>query len=670
MTDIVSPLLEWLNAHPQLAGLVTFLISAGESVALLGTIVPGSIMMTALGTLAGAGVIPLWSTIIWAILGAIVGDGISYWIGHYFKDRLPHQWPFRNHPYLLSSGEKFFHKYGSMSVFIGRFVGPVRALVPLVAGMLGMRPLQFTIANVTSAIGWAPAYMLPGILLGAASLELPPDIAVHVILVLFLIGLFILMCLWFIYKIYCLIQNQLGQLQNNIWLRLKKSRYFSYTTVILKHHNKKKTAGQFSIALIFILIVTLFFLLALYVKCRGPGNILINEIVFHLFRGLSIRSPRLDDLMLIVTFFGQKEILLPALGIFTLWLICLKRIRIALHVIALTILAAGSVYVLKHFLHVARPWGIVFNPEKYSMPSGHTTISACCYMGLALLAGVFIGKKTCWRKLVILSAVVLSFGVAMSRLYLGAHWFTDILAGWLLAAALLIAITISFQRRAEPYLNPIYTITVGLLCVISSVSFYYYVKAPMIRTYYVQTKWPVGHIAMQDWWKCNGYLPTYKSSLFGFPSQQINVEWAGNINQIRALLLREGWVKPPARDFASTLHRIADVSSTQYLPLISPQYLDQKPALILARYHGDKLSLVLRLWFSSRVLTPTGDPLWVGIIGIVPRSYSWLFSQNYNMPTINATLLLANQTASHAWQWKVIDSEQTKTPIILIRPHH
>src|SRR3989338_1157689 len=173
MSDVVSPLLQWLNANPEWAGVATFVISAAESVAIIGTIVPGSITMTAIGTLAGAGVIPLWATLFLAILGAVVGDGISYWMGHYFKDKLKNTWPFKNNPGLLDKGEIFVHKYGVMSVFIGRFVGPVRALVPLVAGMLGMKPLQFTIANVASAIGWAPAYMLPGILLGAASLELP-----------------------------------------------------------------------------------------------------------------------------------------------------------------------------------------------------------------------------------------------------------------------------------------------------------------------------------------------------------------------------------------------------------------------------------------------------------------------------------------------------------------
>ena len=157
MSDYVSPLLQWLNANPEWAGFVTFLISAAESVAVIGTIVPGSITMTAIGALAGAGIIPLWATIIWAILGAVVGDGISYWIGHYFKDRLRLAWPFHENPGILQKGEQFVHRYGVMSIFIGRFVGPVRAMVPVVAGMLGMRPLQFSIANIASAIVWAPA---------------------------------------------------------------------------------------------------------------------------------------------------------------------------------------------------------------------------------------------------------------------------------------------------------------------------------------------------------------------------------------------------------------------------------------------------------------------------------------------------------------------------------
>src|SRR5687767_9669828 len=115
--DVVSSILQWLNANPEYSWLITFLISAGESVAVIGTIVPGSITMTAIGALMGAGIIPFWSTLIWAFLGAVVGDGISYWLGYHFKDRIAKTWPFKQNVNLLIKGERFFTKYGGMSVF-------------------------------------------------------------------------------------------------------------------------------------------------------------------------------------------------------------------------------------------------------------------------------------------------------------------------------------------------------------------------------------------------------------------------------------------------------------------------------------------------------------------------------------------------------------------------
>jgi len=200
MIDFASPILQWLNNHPQLAGLAIFIISAAESVAIIGTIVPGSVMMTAIGALVGAGIIPFGSTILYAILGAIAGDSISYWIGHHYKDRLHQLWPFKTHPNILARGQSFFEAHGAKSVFIGRFVGPVRALVPLIAGMLGVKPLRFTIANIASALGWAPAYLLPGIILGAASVELPSEVTARIILTLIFTILFIILCLWLIKK--------------------------------------------------------------------------------------------------------------------------------------------------------------------------------------------------------------------------------------------------------------------------------------------------------------------------------------------------------------------------------------------------------------------------------------------------------------------------------------
>jgi membrane protein DedA with SNARE-associated domain len=83
-----------------------------------------------------------------------VGDAVSYWIGHLFKDSIKSVWPFRNYLPLIARGEEYFHKHGALAIFIGRFSGPLRASVPIVAGMLGMPQKTFQIANFTTALIW------------------------------------------------------------------------------------------------------------------------------------------------------------------------------------------------------------------------------------------------------------------------------------------------------------------------------------------------------------------------------------------------------------------------------------------------------------------------------------------------------------------------------------
>jgi membrane protein DedA with SNARE-associated domain len=152
----------WIISNPTWAGVAIFAICVGESLAVVGLFIPGLIAMGIIGGLVTTGVLQLAPTLLWAISGAIVGDGISYWIGRHFKHHLPHYWPFRRFPRWLARGKEFFIKHGGKSIIVGRFVGPVRPFIPVVAGMMAMTPQQFFVANVVSAIIWAPLYMLPG----------------------------------------------------------------------------------------------------------------------------------------------------------------------------------------------------------------------------------------------------------------------------------------------------------------------------------------------------------------------------------------------------------------------------------------------------------------------------------------------------------------------------
>jgi membrane protein DedA with SNARE-associated domain len=162
MEDIAQPLLDFIKAHSDWAALVMFITAFGESFAFVSLLFPGTTVLIAAGTLLSAGTLPYASILSGAILGAVFGDSVSYWLGRSFGGGIARVWPFSRHPELLSRGILFFERHGGKSVFIGRFFGPVRAVIPLAAGIMLMPRGRFWFANVTSALVWAPMLLLAG----------------------------------------------------------------------------------------------------------------------------------------------------------------------------------------------------------------------------------------------------------------------------------------------------------------------------------------------------------------------------------------------------------------------------------------------------------------------------------------------------------------------------
>jgi membrane protein DedA with SNARE-associated domain len=164
MDQWVDDVLRFLTENRASAGPVVFILAFAESMVVVSLFVPFTSMIIGAGTLLCGNTIDPWVVIPWGIAGAAVGDAVSYWIGLYFKTRVPRIWPFKGNPEALQRGYRFFERWGILAVFIGRFFGPLRAVVPIVAGMMRMGQARFQIANVASAIIWLPAVMAPGFL--------------------------------------------------------------------------------------------------------------------------------------------------------------------------------------------------------------------------------------------------------------------------------------------------------------------------------------------------------------------------------------------------------------------------------------------------------------------------------------------------------------------------
>ncbi len=182
-----------ISSNFWLSLLFIFLVCIGEAVFILGLLVPSLPILLLTGGLIAQGALPFWPIFFAAAIGAIIGDAISYSVGYLLKDRIKLVWPFNKNVALIEQGERFFARHGGKAIFIGRFITGVKAVIPGVAGMMGMSYRHFTVINVISAFVWAAVHILPGVLLTGwlksigLSLELVIIVGAIVLTVLFLL---------------------------------------------------------------------------------------------------------------------------------------------------------------------------------------------------------------------------------------------------------------------------------------------------------------------------------------------------------------------------------------------------------------------------------------------------------------------------------------------------
>ena len=164
MTSFLDPFISFVSAHAWLAYLTLFLAALLEAVPVVGSVVPGSTIILALSALVPGGELTLQWVLLAAVLGALLGDGSAYWIGHRQQREILNTWPLTNYPRVVEQSESFFHRFGTWAVFFASFVPPIRAFVPITAGALAMPPARFYAVNIPAILVWAPAHVLPGVL--------------------------------------------------------------------------------------------------------------------------------------------------------------------------------------------------------------------------------------------------------------------------------------------------------------------------------------------------------------------------------------------------------------------------------------------------------------------------------------------------------------------------
>lgn len=453
----LSDLSAWLGTHPGWLAVALFVTAFTESLAIVGIIVPGVAILFAVATFSGQAGMPVTETLAWAGLGAVAGDAVSFALGRTLQGRLNSVWPLSRYPALIAKGTGFFRQHGGKSVVIGRFVGPVRPVIPLVAGALLMPWRRFLTFNIASAIGWAPVYVLPGYLVGSAlSSELRPPAHFYGVTGISL-GILVL-----IYVVLLRFQFGLGEGRPlYTWIQQQMANYgATHRFWRLYTNHRPAREGEFPLpSLMLALAASALFLLWMQLSTHSHLLTAFNLDVAQWFGQL--RQPLLDGPVIAITLIGDPPILYAAATLAVLVLAFRGYYAAALHVLAAAVLCSALVWALKSGLEVPRPQQVLMPPPSGAFPSGHTAgITVLVCLLASFVAGEIRHSKR-WQAYALVSLPLLP--VAISRLYLGVHWFTDIIGGILLGLAITGTVRASYSRYDRTPLAPdLFLVVAGL----------------------------------------------------------------------------------------------------------------------------------------------------------------------------------------------------------------
>lgn len=605
MEALFHELLDWVGENPGWAYVVVFIVGMTESLAVIGVVVPGVIILIGAGALVAAGAIGFWPTFLAAVAGAILGDALSYALGRHFNQSIRDTWPFSHYPEQLAQGEAFFHRYGGWSVALGRFFGPIRAMVPVVAGMMRMPAGRFYVANIGSAFAQIFSYLVPGMLFGA-SLQLAAEAAVR--LAVLSVGLIggLWLAGWFIHRLYSLVAPHAGATVGALlrWADLHPQMgRIAHALADPEHPDARALAGLALLLILGVLVTGVLGGAAL----MGPSELTLNRAALDL--GQSLHTPLADRLMVGLAQLGDPWVLVPAGLVVFGFLLLGGGARQARYWPAALAFPLVATPVLGSLLRVPRPDLGLDLTLPWSFPSGPVLLATCFYGFLAVMTAPGLIGRLRWMPYATASMLVAA--VAWARVYFGAEWLTDLIASIGLGLAWVAALGLALRRhsRRDPRALVLVAVTISALTAA-------FLALLQVRGEAQLTRLQPAHrtliLSESDWlagaWRT---LPERRADLSQSGRHRLDFQYAGDPQTLSATLTGLGWAAVETLRWGNALHLLSPSLPLAKLPVVPQVHDGHHEALVMALSPTPDSRQVLRLWSTPYRLTD-GRDLWVG----------------------------------------------------------
>jgi membrane protein DedA with SNARE-associated domain/membrane-associated phospholipid phosphatase len=450
---MLARITDWiLSLHGWVAVAIVFLVPALEASAFLGFVFPGEIAVLLGGVLAFNGRIALPAVIVAAVAGAIVGDTIGYFVGrrwgHQILRGVGRRVPFLRHRIdeHLESAQAYVRRRGGAAVFFGRFTAALRVMVPGLAGMAEIPYGQFAFYNAAGGLLWGTGFVLLGYFAGAAWRRVAADASKVglALLILVLVGLVVGRVLRNLREHGERLPDRLARVTPVAWARGR----FPGRSAWLARRIDTRSPWGFGLSVVVLAgVACAWIFIALTQDVFANEEAILTDPGFTRFV-VDHRVGWATALMKGVTWLGSNAVMIPLVVVVGGYFLFRDRDWRPAAYMTTALVGANLIYrVVKSWVERPRPPASLhlIGVSGFSFPSGHATVAVACWGLVALLLGA--GRPMRAKLMVGTAAVGIVALVGLSRIYLGVHWWTDVVAGFALGGLWLCLLGLLLLRH-------------------------------------------------------------------------------------------------------------------------------------------------------------------------------------------------------------------------------